>query len=37
LLTIHGVGAKKCAEYGDELLDEIADYCRRRGVTLDAE
>jgi ATP-dependent DNA helicase RecQ len=37
LLTIHGIGAKKCAEYGDELLDEIADYCRRRGVTLDAE
>ena len=37
LLTIHGIGAKKCAEYGDDLLDEIANYCRDRGVTLDAE
>ena len=37
LLTIHGIGAKKSAEYGDDLLDEIANYCRNRGVTLDAE
>ncbi len=37
LLTIHGIGAKKSAEYGDDLLDEIGNYCRDRGVTLDAE
>jgi ATP-dependent DNA helicase RecQ len=37
LLTIHGIGTKKSAEYGDDLLDEIANYCRDRGVTLDAE
>jgi len=37
LLAVHGIGAKKAAEYGDDLLDEIANYCRPRGVTLDAE
>ena len=26
LLTIHGIGAKKSAEYGDDLLREIAAY-----------
>ena len=25
-LPIHGIGAKKCAEYGDDLLEEIAAY-----------
>jgi ATP-dependent DNA helicase RecQ len=33
LLTIHGIGAKKCAEYGDDLLRAIADH----GERLDAE
>jgi ATP-dependent DNA helicase RecQ len=28
LLTIHGIGAKKCAEYGDDLLAEISQYVR---------
>ncbi len=28
LLTIHGIGAKKVAEYGEELLAEIADHTR---------
>jgi ATP-dependent DNA helicase RecQ len=37
LLAIHGIGAKKCAEYGDELLAEITNYDRHRRVTLDAE
>ena len=37
LLTVHGIGARKSAEYGDELLDEIADYCRNCGVTLDSD
>ena len=35
LLTIHGIGAKKCAEYGDDLLREIADYCERAGAVRD--
>jgi ATP-dependent DNA helicase RecQ len=26
LLTIHGIGAKKCAEYGEDILREIAAY-----------
>ncbi len=37
LLAIHGIGAKKDAEYGDDLLDEITNFCRNRGVALDAE
>jgi ATP-dependent DNA helicase RecQ len=28
LLMIHGIGAKKCAEYGDDLLAEISEYER---------
>lgn len=36
LLTVHGVGAKKSAEYGAELLREIAEYCRQNNVALDA-
>ena len=36
LLAVHGIGAKKSAEYGADLLREIADYCRRHGVTMDA-
>jgi ATP-dependent DNA helicase RecQ len=28
LLTIHGIGAKKCAEYGEDLLAEISQYVR---------
>jgi ATP-dependent DNA helicase RecQ len=35
LLTVHGIGAKKCAEYGADLLREIAAYCRRTGVAMD--
>lgn len=37
LLAVHGIGAKKCAEYGEDLLDEIASFCRDRSVTLDAD
>ena len=32
LLTIHGIGAKKCAEYGDDMLREIAAYGDGSGV-----
>ena len=35
LLSIHGIGAKKSAEYGEELLREIDEYCRRNGVAMD--
>jgi ATP-dependent DNA helicase RecQ len=37
LLAVHGIGTKKCAEYGDELLEEISTYSHLRSVTLDAE
>ena len=37
LLTVHGIGAKKCAEYGDDLLREISDYCRRNGLAVDVD
>lgn len=32
LLMIHGIGAKKCAEYGDDILQEIVAYSERPGV-----
>lgn len=35
LLEVHGVGERKSAEYGDEFLRVIADYCRRTGVDSD--
>ncbi|MGD9632366.1 MAG: DNA helicase RecQ [Pirellulales bacterium] len=28
LLAVHGIGAKKCAEYGDDILREIAGHLR---------
>lgn len=31
LLAIHGIGAKKCAEYGRDIVREIADYLARSG------
>jgi ATP-dependent DNA helicase RecQ len=27
LLSTHGLGERKCADFGEELLREIADYC----------
>jgi ATP-dependent DNA helicase RecQ len=36
LLAIHGIGKKKSAEYGGELLQEIAAYCRETGLAMDA-
>ena len=36
LLAIHGIGEKKSAEYGGDLLGEIAAYCRQTGIALDA-
>ena len=35
LLAVHGIGAKKSAEYGADLLREIGDYFRRNGISLD--
>jgi ATP-dependent DNA helicase RecQ len=37
LLEVHGLGEKKCAEYGAEVLDEIARYCERVGLTADVD
>jgi ATP-dependent DNA helicase RecQ len=36
LLAIHGIGEKKSAEYGADMLREIADYCRQTDIALDA-
>ena len=35
LLAVHGIGAKKCAEYGEDLLREIAEHSARCAPTLD--
>ena len=37
LPAIRGIGAKKLAEYGDELIREINDYCQRFGVATDVD
>jgi ATP-dependent DNA helicase RecQ len=37
LREIHGIGEKKHAEYGFDLLQEIAGYCVEFGVSMDAE
>jgi ATP-dependent DNA helicase RecQ len=37
LHAIHGIGEKKCAEYGAQLLAEIAAYCRRTGITAESD
>ncbi len=37
LLSVHGIGAKKSAEYGADLLREIADFCRRNEVAMDVD
>jgi ATP-dependent DNA helicase RecQ len=36
LLAIHGIGENKSAEYGGDLLNEIAAYCRETGIAMDA-
>ena len=37
LLAVHGIGQVKAAEYGQEVVQLIGDYCRQQGVSLDAE
>jgi ATP-dependent DNA helicase RecQ len=37
LRQIRGIGEKKHAEYGFDLLREIAEYCARSGVETDAD
>ena len=37
LHAIHGIGEKKCSEYGVQLLAEIAAYCGRTGMTADSD
>ncbi|MEX2315848.1 MAG: DNA helicase RecQ [Pirellulales bacterium] len=36
LLGIHGIGEKKSAEYGGDLLQEITAYCDEHSLSLDA-
>ena len=35
LLVVQGIGEKKAAEYGDEFLEAIADYCREHSLAQD--
>lgn len=35
LLTVYGVGRKKCEDYGRSVMQRIADYCERNGVSTD--
>jgi ATP-dependent DNA helicase RecQ len=37
LRKIRGIGEKKCAEYGYELLREIEEYCLRTGAARDVQ
>ncbi|MES1213594.1 MAG: DNA helicase RecQ [Singulisphaera sp.] len=37
LLEVHGIGEKKCAEYGEELLAEIAGYCEQQSLRQDVD
>ncbi|MBI2827019.1 MAG: DNA helicase RecQ [Planctomycetia bacterium] len=37
LLLVHGIGSRKSAEYGAEVLGEIAAYCRDTGAAMDVE
>jgi ATP-dependent DNA helicase RecQ len=37
LRQIHGIGEKKLAEYGFDLLQEISEYCRQHGVAMDVD
>jgi hypothetical protein len=34
---VHGIGEKKAAAYGDDVLSEIAAYCTRHRVSADAK
>jgi len=36
-LSISGIGEKKAAEYGDDFLQAIADYCGENSVPMDEE
>jgi ATP-dependent DNA helicase RecQ len=35
LLDVHGIGQAKAADYGAEVLQQIADYCRPSGLPRD--
>jgi len=35
LLKVHGIGEKKAAEYGGDLVTAIADYCQANAVSMD--
>lgn len=35
LLAVHGVGQKKCEDYGERFLQRIAEYCAKEGIAQD--
>jgi ATP-dependent DNA helicase RecQ len=35
LLEVHGIGERKSAQYGDDFLKQIADYCQRCNLATD--
>ena len=37
LRQIHGIGEKKLAEYGFDLLQEITNYCHEHGLAADVD
>ncbi len=37
LLSVHGIGAKKAADYGQRIMDVIRDWCAQNNVGTDRE
>jgi ATP-dependent DNA helicase RecQ len=37
LTSVHGIGERKRAEYGEEFLDAVTSFCREHGVAMDVE
>lgn len=36
-LQVRGVGEKKCADYGDDFVGQIVEYCEGTGVMMDVD
>lgn len=37
LTSVHGIGERKRAEYGQEFLDVVTNYCREHGLSMDVD
>ncbi len=37
LLAVSGVGQKKCEDYGEQFLDQVAQHCNENGVARDVK